>query len=163
MIDEDVFGEVEPAGVYAAYPWSGQQFEKPVVGKTVVRAIIGDQDEWCLPQQVQGHIRAIGLCGGKATYRIVEGAHHSFDRDTAIEMVADASVSPDAPTAYIRDDGALYHPLASEADPSLTERDVMVYAVKSGRGRRGARIGSEPGHADVFHDDMMEFWQTVLG
>jgi dienelactone hydrolase len=150
------------AAVYAAYPWSGQQFERPVLGRTVVRAIIGDRDEWCLPQQVQGHIHAMRLIGGNASCRIVEAAHHSFDRDTPIEMVEDASVSPGAPTAYIRDDGAFYHPLSEEADPALSERDLMVYGVKSGHGRRGARIGSEPGQADVFHKDMMTFWRTVL-
>ena len=52
-----------------------------------VPAIIGDRDEWCLPQQVQGHIQAMRLCGGDATIRIVEGAQHSFDSETAIEKV----------------------------------------------------------------------------
>ena len=69
-------------GVYAAYPWSGQQFLNPVVGNTVVRAVIGDRDEWCLPQQVQAHMHAITLTGGNATCRIFPGAQHSFDRDT---------------------------------------------------------------------------------
>ena len=47
-------------GVYAAYPWSGQQFLDPSVGRTRVRAIIGDRDDWCPPLQVQAHIHAIG-------------------------------------------------------------------------------------------------------
>ena len=34
-------------GVYAAYPWSGQQFLDPAVGSTRIRAIIGDRDDWC--------------------------------------------------------------------------------------------------------------------
>lgn len=44
------------AGAYAAYPWCGQQFLNPDVGHTKVRSIVGDQDEWCLAQQVQGHM-----------------------------------------------------------------------------------------------------------
>jgi dienelactone hydrolase len=148
--------------VYAAYPWCGQQFLNPDVGTTKVRAIIGDRDEWCLPQQVQGHIQAIRLGGGDATIRIVEGAQHSFDRETAIEKVESASVSPGAPTIYIADDGAFVHPLAARPDPVLTDRGLMVYAVKSGYGIRGAKIGSASGQPALFRDDMVRFWRSVL-
>ena len=67
---------------------------------------MGDRDEWCSPQQVQGHVQAIRLTGGKATMRLFAGAAHSFDRGTAIQRIAEASVSPGAPTSYIADDGA---------------------------------------------------------
>lgn len=149
-------------GVYAAYPWCGHQFLNPSVGATVVRAVIGDRDEWCLPQQVQAHIHAICLSGGRASCRIFPGAHHSFDRDTPLEVVDDASVAPGAPTVYVRDDGALIHPLREEADPALSERELMIYGMKAGYGRRGARIGSGPGDASAFHQDMMGFWTTLL-
>lgn len=151
------------AAVYAAYPWCGQQFLDPAVGDTVVRAVIGDRDEWCLPQQVQGHIQAIRLSGGNASVRIFAGAQHSFDRGTDIEVVADASVSPGAPTSYIADDGAFLHPLGGEADPALADRDLMIYGVKAGYGRKGARIGSEPGDAEAFAQDMMGFWRGRFG
>ncbi len=148
--------------VYAAYPWSGQQFLDPSVGDTVVRAVIGDRDEWCSPQQVQGHIHAMRLTGGNASVRIFGGAQHSFDRDTPIEMIADASVSPGAPTAYIADDGAFLHPLTGDADPALVDRDLMVYALKAGYGRKGARIGSRAGDAQAFREDMLAFWRSQL-
>ena len=80
--------------VLAAYPWSGHQFLDPSVDETEIRIIMGDADEWCSPMQVQGHCQAIRLSGGKATMRLIGGAHHSFDRGTGIENVADASVSP---------------------------------------------------------------------
>ena len=150
-------------GIYAAYPWSGQQFLAPFVGETVVRAVIGDQDEWCLAQQVQGHIQAIRLCGCDASWRIFAGAHHSFDRDTPVELVADASVSPGAPTTYIREDGAFVHPADGRADPAATDRELMMYSIRAGYGRRGARLGTEGDQADRFHEDMMAFWITVLG
>ncbi len=148
--------------VYGAYPWSGQQFENPEVGNTRVRSIIGDRDEWCLPQQVQAHMHAVRLTGGNASCRIVAGAQHSFDRDTPIELIEDASVSPSAPTVYIADDGALIHPLTGIADPTLSERELMIYAVKAGYGAKGARIGSEGDQAAVFNADMMSFWQEVM-
>src|SRR5262245_31931421 len=66
--------------VLAAYPWSGHQFRDPDVGAAEVRAIVGDQDDWVSPQQVQGHIQAIRLRSGAASIRIVAGAEHSFDR-----------------------------------------------------------------------------------
>lgn len=150
------------AAVYAAYPWSGQQFLDPDLGGTIVRAIIGDRDEWCLPQQVQGHIQAIRLRGGDATLRIVAEAAHSFDRETPIAKVEEASVSPGAPTAYIADDGAFLHPVSGKADPKLMDRDLMLYGIKAGYGRRGALIGSIAGQPQLFRDDMMAFWRSAL-
>jgi len=148
--------------VYAAYPWCGHQFLDPAVGSTRVRAIIGDRDEWCLPQQVQGHVQAMRLAGGDASWRIVEGAQHSFDRGTDIEQIEAAAVSPGAPTAFLADDGAFVHPLTGTPDPALTDRDLMVYGLKAGYGRTGARIGSRPGDAETFVDDMLGFWRGVL-
>ncbi len=148
--------------VYAAYPWSGMQFARPDVGDTVVRSVIGERDEWCLPQQVQAHMHAMTLLGCNATFRLFADAQHSFDRDTPVELVADASVAPGAPTTYIREDGALVHPLTGRADPGLGELEAMRYSVKSGHGRRGARIGSAGDQARAFHEDMMEFWRSVL-
>jgi len=156
-------GGAQPlVGLYAAYPWSGQQFKHPAVGRAIVRSVIGDRDEWCLPQQVQGHMQAIRLCGGEASCRIFADAHHSFDRDTPIELVADASVAPDAPTTYIAEDGALIDPWTGEADPALSERDLMVRSFRAGYGRRGARIGTAEDQAKQFHDDMMSFWAAVM-
>ena len=149
-------------GVYAAYPWCGQQFLNPDVGKTKVRAVVGDQDEWCLPQQIQGHMQALRLCGSEASLRIFAGAHHSFDRDTSVEMVEDASVAPGAPTIYINDDGSMIHPATGASDPAWTERDLMLYGIKAGYGVRGARIGTSGQFADVFHEDMLSFWKEVL-
>ena len=38
----------------------------------------------------------------------------------------------------------------------------MVYAMKSGHGRRGARIGSEGDQAERFRRDMVDFWETLM-
>jgi len=151
--------ETALAGVYAAYPWCGMQFLNPGVGKTRVRSIIGDRDEWCLPQQVQGFMQALRLTGADATCRIVPGAHHSFDRFTGIELVADASVAPGAPTIFIEDNGACIHPGSGETDADADERALMLYGIKAGYGRRGAHIGTADDQAEVFHADMMNFWQ----
>jgi dienelactone hydrolase len=148
--------------VLAAYPWSGHQFLDPSVDETEIRIIMGDADEWCSPMQVQGHCQAIRLSGGKVTMRLIGGAHHSFDRGTEIENVADASVSPAAPTIYIGNDGAFIHPLGEVADSKLVDRDLMIYALKAGYGRKGAQIGSRDGEAELFKTDMLTFWRRTL-
>ncbi|MGE0699018.1 MAG: dienelactone hydrolase family protein [Hyphomicrobiaceae bacterium] len=151
-----------PIAVLGAYPWSGHQFLDPRVGDAEIRVLMGDRDEWCSPMQVQGHCQAIRLAGGKASMRIVSGAHHSFDRGTPVIDIAEASVSPHAPTTYLADDGAFLHPLSETPDPALVDRDVMVYSIKAGYGRKGAKLGSNPGDAEIFRADMLAFWRRVL-
>ncbi len=149
-------------GVLAAYPWSGHQFRDPSVGTTAVRVLMGDADEWCSPMQVQGHCQAIRLTGGDVTMKLVAGAHHSFDRGTPIATVADASVSPAAPTAYLADDGAFIHPNEDVPNADLNDRDLMVYALKSGYGRKGAKIGSRAGESELFKAEMLAFWKRLF-
>ena len=71
--------------VYAVYPWCGHQFLNPEVGTTAVRGIIGDADEWCSAQQMQGYLNAMRLTGG-VSWRVVSGAHHSFDREEPVAL-----------------------------------------------------------------------------
>ena len=150
--------------VLAAYPWSGHQFLDPDIGTTEVRAIVGDQDDWVSPQQIQGHVQAMRLRGGTTSIRIVAGAEHSFDRHEPLQTFPDAAVSPGAPTSYLRDDGAFIHPTSGEADPELVDRDLAVYALKAGYGVRGATIGSQGNQAAVFRDEMTRFFhRTLLG
>ena len=143
--------------VYAVYPWCGQQFLDPSVGSTRVRAIIGDQDEWCSPQQAQGQIHAIRAVGGDAEIRIVTGAHHSFDRLESVHVIADASVAPFAPTTMLTNDGSMILPGSDVADPSLTDRDAFMAAIEAGFGRRGASIGGTGDQPMLFRDDMLAF------
>jgi dienelactone hydrolase len=150
-------------GVLAAYPWSGQQFCDSRVGATSIRVLMGDADEWCSPMQVQGHCQAIRVSGGDVAMKLIAGAHHSFDRGTPISDIAEASVSPAAPTAYIADNGAFIHPTPDAPDPGLRDRDLMVYALKAGYGQKGAKIGSHPGEAELFAADMLAFWTRLFG
>ena len=149
--------------VLAAYPWSGHQFLDPGTGDTEIRVVMGDADEWCSPMQVQGHCQAIRLAGGKVAMRLIAGAQHSFDRGTEIVNVAEASVSPAAPTIYLANDGSFIHPLGDVSDSKLCDRDLMIYALKAGYGRKGARIGSRDGDAELFRADMLAFWRRTLG
>ena len=151
------------AAVLAAYPWSGHQFLDPAVGATRIRVLMGDRDDWCSVQQVQGHVQAIRLTGGEVSLRLFGGAEHSFDRAMPVFRIADARVAPGAPTAYLAADGAYVHPLTGRADPALTDRDVAVYGLKAGYGVRGASLGGKDSEATEFRDDMLTFWSEALG
>lgn len=151
------------AAILPAYPWSGHQFLDPSVGRTRVHVLMGDRDEWCSPMQVQGHMQAIRLSGGQASMRLFGGAHHSFDRGTPIVNIAEASVSPAAPTSYLDARGAFLDPLTGIPDPRLSDRDMAVYGIKAGYGKKGARLGSQDGDAENFRKDMVTFWREALG
>lgn len=151
------------AGIYAVYPWCGQQFLVPDVGSTVVRGIIGDRDEWCSVMAVQAQIHAIRLRGGDASLRIVPGAHHSFDRLEDVHDLPEARVSPNAPIEYLADDGAMIDPLTGTPDPRRTDVDQFRAAVAAGFGQRGARLGGQGDEPRLFRDDMLDFHRSVLG
>lgn len=148
--------------ILPAYPWSGQQFVNPNVGDTLVRVLMGDRDDWCSPAQVQAHCQAIRLAGGEASMMLVGGAGHGFDRETPVEEIPEAVVALGTPTTYLADDGAMIHPLKDEPDPSLVDLDVMVYALKAGYGSYGAKVGSAPGEAELFREEMIRFWRKAL-
>ena len=159
--DPIVGSEVALAAVYGAYPWCGQQFIDPSIGPTRLRVIIGDLDEWCSVQQVQGQIHAVRAAGGDAGIRVVVGAGHSFDRAEAVHTLSEASVAPHAPTVMLADNGAMIDPGIGVPDPDLTDRDMFRAAVARGFGRFGAAIGGDGDQPDVFRSDMLGFHELL--
>lgn len=150
------------AGVYAVYPWCGQQFVDPRIGDTRYRAIVGERDEWVSIQQVQSQTHAIRLTGADASARIVAAAQHSFDRLEAVYTIEDAAVAPTAATTYLADDGAMIDSYTGEAKPELCDYDVFVAAAKGGHARTGAAIGGADGEPELFREDMLRFHHSVL-
>ena len=150
------------AAVYAVYPWCGHQFREPYVGSTRVRAIVGDLDEWCSVQEIQGQINAMRMGGADAEVRVVPGAHHSFDRAEAPNVISEARVARSAPTVMLDNDGAMFDPRTGFADPSLVDYDLFVLALKQGFGTQGATIGSLEGQPELFTADMLEFHRQLL-
>ena len=148
--------------IYSVYPWCGHQFTMPDIGNTRARIVIGDKDNWCSSQQAQGYAQSIRLAGGDISFRMFENAEHSFDRRHPVEEEPEAKVAPNAPTIYVDDDGAMIHPISGEADATMTDRDFMVYAMKAGFGVTGASLGSVGNQADLFKDDMTDFWKNAL-
>lgn len=151
------------AAVYAVYPWCGQQFVDPSVGATRVRAILAEADEWCSVQEAQGQVNAIRAGGADATVKIVQGAQHGFDRYEAPHTLDEASVTQNAPTAMIADDGSLIDPITGQGDPDRTDRDVFLGSLARGWGRRGAAIGGVGDEPAVFTADMVDFFAGLAG
>lgn len=162
LLADAVVGDLSFAGVYAAYPWCGQQFLSPQVGRTAVRAIMGDQDEWGSVAIAQTQIHAIAVAGGAASMRIVAGAHHSFDRYEDVHLIDEARVSPNAPVEYIADNGAMIDPTTGVADVSRRDIDQFRYAVTAGFGQKGARMGGGSGLPELFDEDMLAFHRNVF-
>ena len=159
-----VLGEGEAIkSVYGVYPWAGQQFLNPDIGEVTMRLVIGEQDNWCSPQQAQGYAQAIRLASsGEVTFKMYEGAHHSYDRRQGMEDFPTATVAPHAPTIYIDDRGSFIDPTTGEAAPEGTDHDFMVYAAKAGFMVTGASLGSSGTLADQFREDMLGFWERAL-
>lgn len=159
-----VLGEGEAIkAVYGVYPWAGQQFLNPDIGLVTMRIVIGEQDEWCSAQQAQGYAQAIRLASsGEVSFKMYEGAHHSYDRRQGMEDFPTATVAPRAPTVYIDEDGSFIDPISGEANPAGTDIDFMVYAAKAGFMVTGARLGSSGDLADQFREDMLGFWAASL-
>ena len=150
------------AAVYAVYPWCGHQFREPRVGATRVRAIVGDQDEWCSVQEIQGQINAMRMGGADAEVRVVPSAHHSFDRAEEPNVITEARVARSAPTIMLDNDGAMFDPQTGSADSALVDMDMFVFALKQGFGTSGATIGSLEGQPELFTADMLEFHRQLL-
>lgn len=144
--------------VYSVYPWCGHQFLNPDIGDVRMRIVIGEQDNWCAPQQAQGYAQAMRLAGADVSFRLFAQAQHSFDRQPPVETAPDAAVAPHAPTIYISDAGAMIHPVTGEEDANATDRDMMIYGLKAGFGITGASLGGQGNQPELFKEDMSKFW-----
>ena len=94
--------------------------------------------------------------------RVVEGPHHSFDRNEPVHHMPEARVAPEAPILFLEDSGAMIDPETKQADPYLVDYDIFVHAMKKGYGRLGADIGGIGDQPEIFKKDMLEFYSQHL-
>ena len=140
-----------------AYPWSGHQFLDPRRRRDRGARADGRPRRVVLAHAGAGpragHAprgRQGDACGSSPAPRTASIGN------TPLQRIAEASVSPGAPTIYLADDGAFFHPLESTPRPELVDRDLMVYGLKAGYGSKGARIGGSGDHAALFRADMLD-------
>ncbi|HJP16037.1 MAG TPA: dienelactone hydrolase family protein [Acidimicrobiales bacterium] len=147
---------------YAVYPWAGHQFASPNIGKTNLRSIIGELDDWVSVKQVEEQISSILATNANASLRIIPEAHHSFDRREDVYEVPEAKVAPKAPTIMITDDGLMIHPETGQPSKEMTDFDAFVFALKSGFGKTGAHMGGIKNQPEIFSADMIDFFKENL-
>ena len=150
------------AAIYSVYPWCGHQFKNSQTGDTQVRVIVGEIDNWVSIKQIETQIQAINENHGKATMRIVDGAHHSFDRYEPVHHMSEARVAPEAPILFLEDSGAMIDPETKQPNADLVDYDIFVHAMKQGYGRLGADIGGIGDQPEIFKKDMLGFYSQCL-
>jgi len=85
---------------------------------------------------------------------ITSGRYGSPLPTSALGGVQLANVSPRVERAWAAN--------AAKQDRELTDRELMLYGMKTGHGKVGASIGTSGDFADQFHADMMAFWSETL-
>ena len=150
--------------VLAGYPWCGTQFQSARLSEgTALLVLQGDRDEWVSVPQCQDAVHAMTVGGQAASMRIIAGALHAFDRaDVPPTHIPEAITSTIFPTVYMTDAGVYIDPRTGQPAPALTARDFTDYAAKAGFARKGVTIGSRPGDAEAFMDEMIAFFAREL-
>ena len=150
--------------VVAGYPWCGTQFRNARLADGASLLVLqGDRDDWVSVQQCQNAVHAMIVAGQDASMRIVAGALHAFDRaDVPPTRIPEAVTSTTFPTVYMDDTGVYYDLRTGKPDPALRPADFTGYAVSGGFVRKGVTIGSRPGDAEIFIDEMSSFLVRML-
>jgi hypothetical protein len=103
------------------------------------------------------------VAGENASMQIVAGAAHAFDRsDVPPTRIPEAVTSTIFPTVYMDDKGIYYDLRTGEPNPAVTPKDFTDYAVSGGFVRKGVTIGSRPGDAEIFVNEMSDFLARAL-
>ncbi len=150
--------------VVAGYPWCGTQFRSArLVDGGSLLVLQGDRDDWVSVQQCQDAVHAMIVAGQDASMKIVAGALHAFDRaDVSPTYISDAVTSTIFPTVYMDDRGVYYDLRTGQPDPELKPGDFTGYAISGGFLRKGVTIGSRPGDANIFVNEMADFFAAKL-
>ena len=155
--------DISLAAVLAAYPWCGNQFAIPKLGRTELRILMGDRDNWVSPIQCQACVQALVARDEKASMRLYPGAYHSFDRaNEPPKEFPEAITALNLPIIYMNDEGILIDYRTEKADPNLADGDILKYAFTQGLIKRGAVMGTQANQAEEFKKDMLSFFSTRL-
>ena len=153
----------ELAAVLPAYPWCGMQFREPDTGKTPIRILMGDKDDWVSVDQCQAYEQAIEFRNPNCSMQLFPGAAHAFDRaDLPVTEVPNAIKTLLAPIVYINNKGIFFDYRTGRHDPAYNDAAMLNHAITSGFVERGAKFGSRPGDPEAFRQDMVDFFVRTL-
>jgi dienelactone hydrolase len=148
------------AAVVAGWPWCGYQFSAPDIGRTAMRLIAADQDNWASVLQVQAQYFALRARGADISMRLVANASHGFGYSTEFREFPEAMTALAAPVVEFNESGVLVNPWNRRLQPGasdLTIRDLLLPFI-----RRGVSIGTRPGQMQDFMNDFTSFFQARL-
>jgi dienelactone hydrolase len=146
--------------VVAAWPWCGFQFNNPNMGRTVLRLVAADQDNWCSGIQTQAYFNAIHARSPSASLRIVKDAHHGFGYGMPEKQWPEAMKALHAPVVHFNNDGVAIDIWSGTPSPGLD--DHAIISQLSNHITRGVTAGSKEGQMADFMQDFTSFFQTNL-
>ena len=146
--------------VLAGWPWGGFQFNNPNVGRTAVRMVAADHDDWCSVVQCQAYFNAIHARSPAASIRIMKDANHGFGYGIPEKQWPEAMKALHAPVVYFDDSGVALNVWTGEPRPGLDDHDII--AQLASYITRGVTVGSKDGQMEDFMQDFVTFFDKNL-
>jgi dienelactone hydrolase len=146
--------------VVAGWPWCGYQFNNPNVGRTVLRMVAADHDNWCSGIQTQAYFNAIHARSPSASMRIVKDAHHGFGYGLPEKHWPEAMKALHAPVVHFNNDGVALDVWSGIPSPGLD--DNAIISQLANHITRGVTVGSKEGQMADFMNDFTHFFQSNL-
>ena len=150
------------AAVLPAYPWCGMQFREPDTGKTPIRFLMGDKDNWVSVVQCQAYEQAIEFRNPNCSIRLFPGAAHGFDGGAPLTEIPNAVKALLAPISYMNNEGIFFDYRSGRYDPVYNDAAMVKHGIDSGFLERGVKVGSRPGEPEAFRQDMVDFFVHTL-
>jgi dienelactone hydrolase len=148
--------------VLAGWPWSGFQFTEPLIGKTALRFVAADSDQWASIVQCQAYYSAIKARNPSASVslRLVKDAHHGFGYGIPEKQWPEAMKAMHAPIVYFGNDGVMLDIWTNEPRPGLDDKAIVSQLARYIT--RGVTVGSKDGQMADFMQDFTSFFQAKL-
>jgi dienelactone hydrolase len=146
----------------AAWPWSGFQFTEPNIGKTALRFVAADSDQWASIVQCQAYYNAIKARNPSTSVslRLVKNAHHGFGYGIPERQWPEAMKAMHAPIVYFGNDGVMLDIWTNEPRPGLDDKAIVSQLASYIT--RGVTVGSKDGQMADFMQDFTSFFQANL-
>jgi hypothetical protein len=148
--------------VLVGWPWNGFQFTEPAIGKTAIRFIAADHDEWASIVQCQAYYNAIKARhpANAVSLRLVKNANHGFGYGIPERQWPEAMKAMHAPIVYFNNEGVMLDIWTSEPRPGMDDKAIISQLASYIT--RGVTVGSKDGQMADFMQDLTNFFQTNL-
>lgn len=148
--------------VLAGWPWGGFQFAEPHIGKTAIRFVAADHDNWASVVQAQAYYSAIKARhpSNSLSMRVFKDAHHGFGYGMPEKQWPEAMKALHAPIVYFNNDGVMLDIWTSKPRPGMDDKAIVSQLTSYIT--RGVTVGSKDGQMADFMQDMTKFFVSEL-